>query len=154
MLNCLWIVAVDAKLMLTNALFSFCHSYREKFAPFSSRNLTSEIQFGGTTTEYCIDTRSLVTVTFLLFRVSSCPKATGVPSPTISMVQRTALRLLVNFLLNKSPSFVCGLNRMLGCLVFGLDRSLRNQARWYFTLVTSYSGQSTTGLHKTSVFWQ
>jgi len=40
-------------------------------------------------------------VTFLLYSVSSRPRATGVPSPTISMVQRTALRLLVNSLLKQ-----------------------------------------------------
>ena len=92
--------------MLTNALFSFCHFYRERFAPLSARYHVSEIRFCGTTPEYRIGTKNLVTVTFLLFSVSSCPKVTGVPSPTISMVQRTALRLLVNSL-HKQITIIC-----------------------------------------------
>jgi len=91
-------MTVSAKRMLTNALFPFIIFLRERFAPLSSRYHTSEIRFCGTTTEYRIGTESLVTVTFLLFSVSSGPEVTGVPSPTISMVQRTALRLLVIFL--------------------------------------------------------
>ena len=79
-------MTVSTKRMLTNALFSFCHFYRERFAPLSSRYQASEIRFCGTTTEYRIGTKSLVTVTFLIFCESRSPEATGVPSPTISMV--------------------------------------------------------------------
>ena len=96
-------MTVDAKLMLTSALFPFVI-----FIVKSSRHLHHVIllpKFSSVELPQSIvkNTKSLVTVTFLLFGVSSCPKATGVPSPTTSMVQRTALRLLVNFLLNKSP---------------------------------------------------
>jgi len=72
-------------------------------------------------------------VTFLLFSVSSRPKATGVPSPTISMVQRTALRLLVNSLLKQVTVIRLRFRQNSGLFSFGLDRSLRDQARWYFT---------------------
>ena len=68
--------------------------------------LLPQFSFCGTTTEYRIGTESLVTVTFLLFSVSSRSKATGVPSPTISMVQRTALRLLVNSL-HEQITIIC-----------------------------------------------
>jgi len=39
-------------------------------------------------------------VTLLPF---SIPKTAGFPSPTISMVQRTAIRVLVNLVFNNSP---------------------------------------------------
>ena len=109
--------------------FFFCHFYRQKFAPFSSRNLTSEIQFCGTNTMGRVNMKSLVTLTFLLFRVSRCPEATGVPSPTISMVQRTALRLLANFLLKQVTVIHLRFRRNSGLFSFGLDRSLRDQVR-------------------------
>jgi len=102
-------VTVDAKLMLTNALFLFIIFIVQSSRYFHRAILLPQFSFCGTTTEYRIDTKSLVTVTFLLFIVSSCPKATGVPSPTISMVQRTALRLLVNFL----PKQVTGIHLWL-----------------------------------------
>ena len=72
-------------------------------------------------------------VTFLLFSVSSRPKATGVPSSTISMVQRTALRLLVNSLLKQITVIRLRFRQSSGLFSFGLNRSLRDQARWYFT---------------------
>ena len=109
-------MTVSTKRMLTNALFSFCHFYRERFAPLSSRYHASEIRFCGTTTEYRIGTKSLVTVTFLLFSVSNCPTVTGVPSPTISMVQRTALRLLVDSL-HKRLTIICLRFRQISGLV-------------------------------------
>ena len=151
MLNCLWIVTVSAKRMLINALF---HFYRERFTLFLPRDHTSEIRFCGITSEYRISTKSLVTVTFLPFQRIESSKATGVPSPTISMAQRTALRLLVNSLLKQVTFIRLCFRQNSGLFRFGLDRSLRDQARCYFTWATSYSGQSTTGLHKTSVFWQ
>ena len=109
--------------------FSFCHFIVKSLRHFHHAILLSEFS----SVELPQSMKSLVTVTFLLFGVSSCPKATGVPSPTISMVQRTALRLRVNFLLNKSPYSIRGSDRILGCFSFGLDRSLRDQARWHFT---------------------
>ena len=121
------------KTHVNQRLFFFCHLYRVKFASFSSRNHTSEIRFCGSTTEYRINTKSLVTVTFLLFSMSRCPKATGVPSPTISMVQRTALRLLVNFLLKQVTVIRLRFRQNSGLFSFGLDRSLRDQTRWHFT---------------------
>jgi len=61
--------------------------------------LTSDFLFCGITTVVHVYTEGLVMVTFLL---SSVPKAAGVPSSTISMVQRTAIRVLVSFILNNS----------------------------------------------------
>jgi len=95
--------------MLTNALFLFIIFIVQSSRYFHRAILLPQFSFCGTTTEYRIDTKNLVTVTFLLFIVSSCPKVTGVPSPTISMVQRTALRLLVNFL----PKQVTGIHLWL-----------------------------------------
>jgi len=77
--------------------------------------------------------KSLVTVTFLLFSVSRCPEATGVPSPTISMVQRTALRLSVNFFLKQVTIIRLRFRQNSGLFTFGLDRSLRDQARLHLT---------------------
>jgi len=79
-------MTVSAKRMLTNALFPFIIFYRERFAPLSSRYHTSEIRLCGVTTECRFGAKSLVTVTFLIFSGSRSPDATGVPSPTISMV--------------------------------------------------------------------
>jgi len=77
--------------------------------------------------------KSLVTVTFLLFSVSRCPKVAGVPSPTISMAQRSALRLLVNFLLKQVTVIRLRFRQNSGLFTFGLDRSLRDQARLHLT---------------------
>jgi len=80
-----------------------------------------------------INMKSLVTVTFLLFRVSSRPKATGVPSPTISMVQRTALRLSVNFFFKQVTVIRLRFRQNSGLFSFGLNRSLRDQVRLCLT---------------------
>jgi len=72
-------------------------------------------------------------VTFLLFSVSSRSRVTRVPSPTISMVKRTALRLLVNSLLKQTTVIHLRFRQMSGLFSFGLDRSSRDQARWHFT---------------------
>ena len=61
-----------------------------------------------------ISMKSLVTVTLLLFSVSSHPKVTGVPSPTISMVQRTALRFSVNSLLKQVTSICLRVRQVSG----------------------------------------
>jgi len=76
--------------------------------------------------------KSLVTVTFLLFQRIESSKVTGVPSPTISMAQRTALRLLVNSLLKQITVIHLWFGQNFGLFSFGLDRSLRDQAQWYF----------------------
>ena len=72
-------------------------------------------------------------MTFLLFQHIELSKATGVPSPTISMAQRTALRLLVNSLLKQVTSICLSFRQNSGLFSFGLDRSLRDQAQCYFT---------------------
>jgi len=97
--------------------FFLCHFYRERFTLFLSRDHTSEIRFCGTTTEYRIDTKSLVTVIFLLFSVSSYSEMTGVPSPTISMIKRTALRFSVNSLLKQVTSICLWVKQIPGLFV-------------------------------------
>ena len=78
--------------------------------------------------------KSLVTVTFLLFSVSRCPKATGVPSPTISMVQRTALRLSANFLLKQVTIIRLRFRQNSGLFTFWLGSILKRSSQVAFNL--------------------
>jgi len=109
--------------------FSFCH-----FIVKSSRHFHHAISLPKlSSVELPQSTKSRVTVTFLFFGVSSYPKATGVSSPTISMVQRTALRLSVSFLYKQVTIIRLRSRQSSGLFTFGLDRSLRDQAKWHFT---------------------
>ena len=73
-------------------------------------------------------------MTFLLFSVSSCPKATGVPSPTISMVQRTALRLSVNFLYKQVTIIRLRSRQNSGLFTFWLGSVLKRSNQVAFNL--------------------
>ena len=76
------------------------------------------------------------------------------PLLTISMVQRNRAPPSEQVSLNSPPAFRLVLGENTGLFGLGLERSLRDQARRHFALATSYSGQSTARLNKTSVFWQ
>ena len=124
-------MTIVAKLMLTNALFLFVILVVESSRHFyHATYFRNSVLWNYHSVSYM---KSLVTVIFLLFSVSRCPKVTGVPSPTISMVQRTALRLPVNFLLKQVTVIRLRFRQNSGLFSFGLDRSLRDQARWHFT---------------------
>jgi len=150
MLNCLWIVTVSAKRMLINALFSFLSW--EVYVIFTTWSFRNSVLWNYLRVSYLYE--KLSHGDFSNFQCIESSKATGVPSPTISMAQRTALRLLVNSQLKQVTFIRLWFRQNSGLFSFGLDRSLRDQARKYSTWATSYSGQSATGLHKTSVFWQ
>ena len=78
--------------------------------------------------------KSLVTLTFLLFSVSSYPQVTGVPSPTISMVQGTALRLSVNFFLKQVTIIRLRLRQNSGLFTFWLGSVLKRSSQVAFNL--------------------
>ena len=61
-----------------------------------ARDYVSENQYGEITSEYRFGMESLVMVTFLLSQCIESHKITKVPSPTISMVKRTALCRLID----------------------------------------------------------
>jgi len=71
MLNYRWVVTVNAKRMLTNAIFSFVVFIKKRFTSFLTRDHISEKRYGEITSEYHFGMESLVTVTFLLFSVLS-----------------------------------------------------------------------------------
>jgi len=76
--------------------------------------LTSEFLGSGTTTVLHVYAKVLVMVTFLL---STFSETAGLPSSTISMVQRTAIRVSVSFIF-KQLTMICLklLGQILGCL--------------------------------------
>ena len=71
-----------------------------------ARDYVSENQYGEITSEYRFGMESLVTVTFLISHCIESHKMTRIPSPTISMIKRTALCLLVDSL-RKQVTSIC-----------------------------------------------
>ena len=107
MLNYLWVVTLNAKRMSTNAFFfSFVVFIKERFTSLITRDHISENQYGEITSEYRSGMESLVIMTFLLSQCIESHKMTRVPSPTISMIKRTALCLLVDSL-RKQVTSIC-----------------------------------------------
>jgi len=71
-----------------------------------ARDYISENRYREITSEYRFDMESLVMVTFLLSQCIESHKMLRVPSPTISMIKRTALCLLVDSL-RKQDTSIC-----------------------------------------------
>ena len=90
MLNCLWVVTVIAKRMLTNAFFFFVFS-TERFMLSLTRDHISKNQYVRIISGYWFSRESWVIRTLLLSQGIESHMATRVPSPIISMTERTAL---------------------------------------------------------------
>ena len=71
-----------------------------------ARDYISENRYREITSEYRFDMESLVMVTFLLSQCIESHKMLRVPSPTISMIKRTALCHLVDSL-RKQVTSIC-----------------------------------------------
>jgi len=91
MLNCLWVVTVIAKRMLTNAFFLFSYLSRKDSCFSLTRDYISENQYVKITSGYWFGRESWVIRTLLLSQCIESHMATKVPSPIISMTERTAL---------------------------------------------------------------
>ena len=88
--------------------------------------LTSEFLACGITTAFHVYMKSLVIVTFLL---STSSKTAGFPSSTISMVQRTEIRVLVSCILNNLPCFAWAFQDKHWMVYVGLGSVLKRSSQ-------------------------
>jgi len=66
-------------------------------------------------------------------------RTTELRPPTISMVQRDRAPPSERVSLNRPPALRLVMGESTGLFGFGLERFLRDQAKWHFASATSYS---------------
>ena len=156
-------LALHAKLSLSRDCYCKTHVNQRLF-PFSylsrrdscfslTRDYISENQYVKITSGYCFGRESWVIMTLSLSQCRESHLATKVPSRITSMTERTALCPLMDSTRKQRTRVQRGINQSLGCVRDDLNRSCsRDQAQRY--LLRRPLRKDTTGLRKTSVFWQ
>ena len=141
------------KTPVNQCLFSFFVFITGGFMLSLTRDNISENQYVKTTSGYRFGRESWVIMTLLLSQCRESHMATKVPSPIISMIERTDSVLQWTPHVNKAPGCNRGVSQSLGCVRDDLDCSFsRDQAQRH--LLRRPLRKDTTGLRKTSVFWQ
>ena len=91
LLNCLWVVTAICRAYVNQRLFPFSYLPRKDSCFSLTRDYISENQYVKITSGYWFGGESWVTRTLLLSQCIESHMATRVPSPIISMTERTAL---------------------------------------------------------------
>ena len=143
------------KTHVNQCLFPFSYLSRKDSCFSLTCDYISENRYVKITSGYWFGRENWVIRTLLLSQCIESHMATGVPSQIISMTWPWPRRSVPQWTqhVNKVPGCNRGINESLGCVRDDLDRFFsRDQAQRY--LLMRPLRKVTTGLRKTSVFWQ